>query len=215
MYIIVPLSLILLSAVGIFWIVWRKIPSLDKLAASDQGFNGANLDIRSGSWKDLFSDFFPEAHEGLEKLKLKEHLVLWLLELEKSLRKMRLFFLKIDRLSESLIKKIRLIHLSNKPYNEVQAKPEIIKRSSVQSASIKPREEISQFDLSRKEEQRLILEIAKNPKDPNLYDILGDTYMRMKNFEDAKESYEAAIELNPGNNELLKKRSQAVEKVVK
>ena len=67
----------------------------------------------------------------------------------------------------------------------------------------------------KREEQRMIIEIAKNPKDAKLYEVLGDLYIKMNNLLDAKESYEAAIELNPHSEELQKKRSQIVEKLVK
>ena len=67
----------------------------------------------------------------------------------------------------------------------------------------------------KKEEQRLIIEIAKNPKSSSLYETLGDLYVKMNNFTDAKESYEAAIELDPSKEELKKKHSQAVENVLK
>ncbi len=179
-----------------------------------QVFNGSNSGIGPGSWKELFSEFFPEFNDGLEKLQLKEHLILWLLEVEKFLRKMRLFFLKVDSFFESMIKKIRKVHLSSKMYSAAPIKSATSKEPALQPIVTKQKESSSQFDLFKKEEQRLIVEIAKNPKDPNLYEVLGDIYMNMQNFGDAKESYEAAVELNPGNAGLLKKRSQAVEKVV-
>ena len=43
--------------------------------------------------------------------------------------------------------------------------------------------------------------------------MLGDLYVKMKNFTDAKESYEVAIELDPGNEELKKKLSSVLEKL--
>ena len=63
----------------------------------------------------------------------------------------------------------------------------------------------------KNEEQRLIMEIAKNPKDARLYEALGDLYMEMSGFIDAKESYEAAIELNPQDESLKQKLSSALE----
>ena len=66
----------------------------------------------------------------------------------------------------------------------------------------------------KREEQKLIIEIAKNPKDSKLYEILGDLYVKMNNLSDAKESFEAAIELSPNSEILQKKLSQVIEKVV-
>jgi predicted Zn-dependent protease len=58
------------------------------------------------------------------------------------------------------------------------------------------------------------MEIAKSPKDFILYETLGDLYSKMNNLSDAKESFEAAIELNPNNEVLQKKYSQVVKKMV-
>lgn len=49
----------------------------------------------------------------------------------------------------------------------------------------------------RKEEQKLILAIAKAPKDPSLYKLLGDIYFQLGQMEDSKESYEYALRLDP------------------
>ncbi|OGN08532.1 MAG: hypothetical protein A3C61_01930 [Candidatus Yanofskybacteria bacterium RIFCSPHIGHO2_02_FULL_39_10] len=59
----------------------------------------------------------------------------------------------------------------------------------------------------------MIIEIAKNPKDAHLYEVLGDLYIEMENFVDAKESYEASIELSPQNGSLKIKLSEALEKL--
>ena len=58
-----------------------------------------------------------------------------------------------------------------------------------------------------------IIEIAQNPKDSRLYEKLGDLYVEMENWNDAKESYEAAIELNPTAEELKRKLSTALERL--
>ena len=65
----------------------------------------------------------------------------------------------------------------------------------------------------KKSEQRLIIEIAKNPKNPALYEELGDLYTTSRDYRDARESYEAAIELNSTDEELKKKLSSALEKL--
>ena len=58
------------------------------------------------------------------------------------------------------------------------------------------------------------VEIAKNPKDSRLYEVLGDLYVKMNNFSDAKESFEAAMELSPHDEGLQKKYSQVLKKMV-
>ena len=196
MFILVPLALILASVIGISVIIFRKMPYLNKLTPETH--------VRG----DILTDLFPEFSEGFKSLKLKEYGHLWLIELEKLLRRLRLVSLKIDRISESWIKKIRSGHGFKTTAPTVVEKTEATE-TSVAKTQIVPK--ITMEDMKR-EEQRLIIEIAKNPKDSTLYEVLGDLYEKMNNFSDAKESFEAAIELNPHNEKLQKKLSQVLEK---
>lgn len=192
MFILIPFLLILASAIGIFVIVWKKVPYLGKLTVADAQLGPS-----------IWADFFPELTNGVNGTRLKHYRGVWLLELEKFLRRLRLMSMKMDRMSDSLIKKIRNITERKHPSTG----------SGPAASSLAVPEEKAE-DLKR-EEQRLIIEIAKNPKNPALYEVLGDLYMKISNFVDAKESYEAAIELNPAKEELKKKHSQATESVVK
>lgn len=198
MFILVPLTLILTSVVGISVIIFRKMTYLNKLTPETH--------LRGN----FLSDLLPELSGGFESLKLKEYGDLWLIELEKFLRKLRVVSLKIDRISDSWIKKIRKDNVSS------VTTPSAIEKSDFLEApilKIQPAPKITLEDMKR-EEQRLIIEIAKNPKDFKLYETLGDIYLKMSNFADAKESLEASIELNPHNEELKKKLSQVVEKLI-
>ncbi len=200
-FIFIPLFLILASAVGIFLIIWRKMPYLKKLTVSD---------VQSG--QSIWLDLLPELANGINSTRLKRYREVWLLELEKFLRRLRVLSMRMDRMSDSLIKKIR--NITERKHLSVGASPVA---PASPSATLKTQEQIEQatIDELKKEEQRLIIEIAKNPKNSSLYEILGDLYLKMSNFADAKESYEAAIELNPAKEELKKKHSQAVEGVIK
>ena len=188
----------------------------DRLTSPSQGFSETDSSFKFVSWQQLFFELFPEIDEGFQKLKLKEHFAIWLVELEKFLRKMRLFFLKIDRLSEVLIKKIRIIHLNHRTEDQAPISDGLVAstRGMSQSAVMaRHKEEQVSAELFKKEEQRLILEIAKNPKDSMLYEALGDLYLKINNLEDAKESFEAAIELAPQNESLKQKLSLILEKL--
>lgn len=199
MFILLPILLILASAGGIFVIVWRKMPYLKKLTVTD---------VQSG--QSIWSDLFPELTNGVNSTRLKHYRGVWLLELEKVLRRFRVMSMKMDRMSDSLIKKIR--NVTERKHPSTDSGP-----AASPAAVLKTEEQTKQAtsDETKKEEQKLIIEIAKNPKNSALYEVLGDLYMKMSNFADAKESYEAAIELNPAKEELKKKHSQAVENVVK
>ena len=202
MYLLIPLVLILASAAGIFAVIWRKMPYLRKLSVTD-------VQSEPSIWIELF----PEFSNGINTTRLKHYRQVWLLELEKVLRRLRVLSLKMDRTSDSLIKKIREF---------TERKHESLKEDMNPVRSLARAESASPKDLGeatsngmKKEEQRLIIEIAKNPKSSSLYETLGDLYVKMNNFTDAKESYEAAIELDPSKEELKKKHSQAVENVLK
>ena len=132
------------------------------------------------------------------------------MELEKFLRRFRLLSLRMDRLSDSLISKVR------KGYQNGNERPTTFPTEDQVPAEAKvfePVPVVNELESFRKEEQRLIIEIAKNPKDAKLYDVLGGLYIKMGEYNDAKESFEAAIELDPANEDLKKKRSQALEKL--
>ena len=203
MFILIPLTLILASVVGTSVIIFRKMPYLNKLTPE------THLPVQTGAMGDILTDLFPELAEGFKSLKLKEYGNLWLVELEKLLRRLRVVSLKIDRISDSWIKKIRKSNVS-RIATQVTEKTEVVENRVIKVQTT-PQTTIE--DMKR-EEQRLIIEIAKNPKDSKLYEVLGDLYIKMNSFSDAKESLEAAIELNPHNEELQKKLSQIAEKMI-
>src|SRR3989344_3977525 len=205
MFILIPLILILGSVVGISIIIFRKMPYLNRLTPE------MHVSTQTGVWSDILTDLFPEFSEGFKGLKFREYGNLWLVELEKFIRRLRVFSLKMDRISDSWIKRIR--RSINGFMKTVSDVVENVESSGVLVPMIQPVPAIILEDM-KKEEQRLIIEIAKNPKDFKLYEILGDVYLKTNNLSDAKESYEAAIELNPHNEELQKKLSQLIEKML-
>ena len=174
-FILIPFVLILLSAAGIFAIIWRKLPYLRKLSMTD---------VHSGPG--IFVDLFPEFARHINSTRLKHYRMVWFVELEKVLRRLRVLSLKMDRTSDSLIKKIRTF---------TERKHSLVIEPVLEDKT----------EAMKKEEQRLIIVIAKNPKSSSLYEMLGDLYVKMNNFIDAKESYEAAIELDPNKEELKTK----------
>src|SRR3989344_2242742 len=170
----------------------------------------AHVSTQSNIGKDILGELFPELLEGFKNLKLREYGNLWFVELEKLLRRLRVISLKMDRISESWIKKIRKGNVSRITTQIVTEKTEVVENPVIKVQTT-PQTTIE--DMKR-EEQKLIIEIAKNPKDSKLYEILGDLYVKMNNLSDAKESFEAAMELNPGSEIIQKKISQVMEKVV-
>ena len=204
MFILIPLILILGSVVGISIIIFRKMPYLNRLTPE------IHVSTQTGVWSDILTDLFPEFSEGFKGLKFREYGNLWLVELEKFIRRLRVFSLKMDRISDSWIKRIR--RSSNGFMKTVSDVVENVESSGVLVPMIQPVPAIILEDM-KKEEQRLIIEIAKKPKDSVLYEKLGDLYVKMKDLSDAKESYEAAIELGPSDEKLQKKLSKVTEKL--
>lgn len=207
-FILIPLFLFLSSGGGVLFIVWRKMPHLEKLAETE-GQSGTTI-----NWSNMAHDLCPEIWDWVSGVRIeeraKEYKKLWFVEMEKFLRRLRVVSLKMDRLSGLLIKKIRsktysngdLTYVSNDENKNGQAK------SNLET-------EKSEKEEFKKTEQKLILEIAKNPKSTVLYEELGDLYFKGREYKDAKESYEAAIELNPQNESLKQKLSSTLEKLNK
>ncbi len=188
---------------GVLVIVFRKMPYLNKLTPE------THPPAQAGVMGDILTDLFPELLKGFKSLKLKEYGHLWLIELEKFLRRLRVVSLKMDRISDSWIKRIR----GNISRATTPAATEKAEELGTPVFKVQPAPQTTLEEMKR-EEQRLIIEIAKNPKDAKLYEVLGDLYIKMNNLLDAKESFEAAIELNPHNEGLRKKHSQVLEKLV-
>ena len=203
MFIIIPLTLLLASVIGISVIVFRKMPYLNKLTPE------THLSAQAGAGEQILTDLFPELLEGVKSLKLKEYGNLGLTEVEKLLRRLRVMSLKMDRISDSWIKKIRR-------GNSFGTKTPVVTEKIEDATGPVPKAQsvpvVTMEDMKR-EEQGLIIEIAKNPKDSKLYETLGDLYVKMNNLSDAKESFEAAVELNPSSEILQKKLSQVAEKL--
>ena len=189
---------------GISVIIFRKMPYLNKLNPE------THPPVQMGVLGDFLTDLFPEFSEGTKSLKLKKYGHLWLIEVEKLLRRLRVASLKMDRMSESWIKRIRRRGHGFRTATSAVGEKVGIMETHVFKSQLAPK--ITLEDMKR-EEQGLIIEIAKNPKNAKLYETLGDLYVKMNNFSDAKESFEAAIELNPNSETLQKKLSQVAEKL--
>lgn len=169
---------------GILLIVWRKFPYLKKLP----------IDAEQKMVGSFFSDFFPELQQSFKKLDWVSYQGYLLREFEKFLRRLKVVSLKLEGWANSLIKKIK----SNTP--EVKNTKEAISQAvKVVTGPVKvfPVEPPVNY---KKEEQSLIIEIAKDPKNAELYRRLGDIYIAMKNFVDAQESLKTALKLDPDDD---------------
>lgn len=215
MFLLIPILFFAFSTIGVAIIVFRKKNYLNKLSVLNTAGNNGNV-VTSFSWKAYGTDFFPEIKALIDRIEFSKYRANWLIEVEKFLRKARVLSLRMDRISDVLIKKIRRIHLNDKlnghtsgEFEAVKTSEDIIENLTIDRAS----STTMSATFLKNEEERLIIEIAKNPKDAVLYESLGDLYLEMDGWTDAKESYEAAIELNPQNESLKQKLSSALAKL--
>lgn len=190
MFLFIPLVIASISLSTICFIAWRKFPYLKKISEPSAPAAGEY------SFANFFSDLFPEVVYRCKKLDFEAYKNSLLKELEKLLRRLRVISLKIDRLTNSLLWKIKTESNKNGAEKAVEFK--------IETKTISPKKENLAENLKR-EEQQLIIEIAKNPKNPELYKKLAEVYIALKNFPDAEESLEAALELDPEDQKVKEK----------
>ncbi len=201
MFFLIPLGIFVVSIAAICWIVSRKFVYLKKLSP----------DVLSGSIEskeNFWADFFPGLAAYLRGGKIREHRLSFLAEFEKSLRKLRLLSLKLDTVTNRLIHRVRKSTVHHEGIlNGVAAAQAEQELAILNSANAKtdPKEE----------EQRLIIEIAKNPKDVVLYKKLGSIYMKTGEWRDAVDSFKKAIELDPEDGSVKIKLERASKKLEK
>ena len=216
MFLLIPFLFLVLSTVGIAVIIFRKKSYLNKLSILNTTGNGENA-TSAFSWKTYGTDFLPELKVLIDRIEFSRYRSHWLIEIEKFLRKARVLSLRMDRVSDVLIKKIRRIHLNDKLNGHASRETGMAETDGGVIENPKTDTEVGPTTMSttflKNEEERLIIEIAKNPKDGKLYEQLGDLYVEMNNFIDGKESYEAAIELSPQDESLNQKLSSALGKI--
>lgn len=195
MFLLIPFAIFLISVGLILGIVARKFVYLKKLtpeviSGSDEG----------GFW----SEFFPELSAKIKEIKFREYQVGFLAEFEKFLRKLRLISLKIDTFTDRLIHHVRKTTVANE---EILNTELLAKENEVTP-------EAGKKDL-KEEEQKLIIQIAKTPKDAKLYKELGNIYMKTGDNQDAMEAFKKAFELDPEDIESKVKLDKVLARLYK
>ncbi len=198
MFIITPLILIGASLLGIAAIVRRKLPYVRKLSPEAHQVGDH-----------LFQDYFPELVQWISHIPWQEYRKTVLREVEKLLRRLRLVLLKVDHVSDRLIKKVRRTHLAT----HLEQLPSVPEKAEEEPATVYPVKpaEPTQEEM-RAQEQQLIIDISQDPKNADLYEKLGDLYVKMDSTQDAKEAYEAALGFSPDNQAIARKYSALLKK---
>jgi len=183
MFIIIPLVFFLISAGYLAFTLTRKFEYLKKISPEA-------IHDRPASWQTFWAEMFPGVVSLGERIEWQENKVHFLAESEKLLRRMRLFFLRIDGSIHTLLNRLRR---KTKREEEVLQKQEDAEEMQATSALLP-----ATLD-PKQEEQLLIMEIAKDPKDPLLYRKLGDIYIKMGDDENARNSFATVLDLDPEN----------------
>ena len=180
MYILLPLGIFIIALAGIAYIIGRKFVYLKKL--SPEAINNP-----PATAKTFWSELFLEVVTFFGEINWREYRVKLTAEFEKLLRRLRLVFLKIDSGTHNLANRLRR---SKKRHEEI-LQEEMVEEAIVHVAP--------SFVDPKEEEQHLIMEIAKNPKDPLLYMRLGDIYLKTGEQENARLSFKTVLDLDPEN----------------
>lgn len=190
MFLLIPLSIFILSSIIVLYISLRKFAYLKKLNTNS---DSSTVEMGEVSFSQFMCQMFPEVFDYFRKVDVAAHKSSFLLEFEKFLRKIRLAFLKVDNVSNNLIHKIRATHIQEAQKSQEKIEAQKLEDMFVNEVSVMTE---GQEDFKKKEHE-LIIEIAKNPKNPILYKSLGDLYIKTEQWEYAKESFLSAIKLDP------------------
>lgn len=201
MFFLIPFGIFLVSLFLIAWLTARKFVYLKKLAPGI-------IDNSDVAQESFLAEFFPEAAQHLKMAKFQEYGAAILAEFEKFLRRLRLISLRIDTFMSQLVHRVRK---SNARREETLVRETAAETEKETSKPIRISD--AKKDL-KEEEQRLIIEIAKNPKDAELYKKLGRVYLKTGESGDAFESFKKALELNPEDREAKAKLEKLAPKVV-
>ena len=206
MFLIIPLSIFLLSVGALTWLMARKFAYLKKLSPATLA---ETLSGEEGFWQELF----PEFATWWRAINPRAYGVGLLNESEKALRKFRLLSLKVDAVTNRLIHRVRK---SSQKHGEILVR-ETAKQAEEERAAAE--DDLDYSDLGntpeelKQKEQLLIIEIAKHPKDAFLYKELGVAYMRLEEWSDARQSFETALELDPGDEAIKRKLGRVLAKL--
>jgi len=202
LFLLIPLGIFVGSVVTTAILISRKFVYLKKLSPDI-------IDNAVPGQENFWQEMFPGLADKIKIEKLREYRINFLAEFEKLLRRFRLVSLKIDSATNNLINKIR--QSVTRHENSISISSEVIN----QEAIVKSATPVVQEKDWKEEEHRIIIEIAKNPKDHRLYKRLGNIYMRTGELVDAAESFKKVLELVPDDETTRVKLGRVLKKIEK
>ncbi len=186
---LLPLGIFVLALLVAGVIVVQKFPYLKRLSPDV-------IDASTESQSSMAHDLLPFVSTYWERLDFPRKKVALMSELEKILRKFRLLFLRIEH---SMVRVIDALRRRNLRHVEAIAEDQDKEEKDEVPVVHDP------ILALRQREQLLIMSIAKDPKNPRLYDELGDVFLELNEIGDARQSYQTTLQLEP-ENEIVRKK---------
>lgn len=202
MYFLVPFGIFTLSVIIMAWVIGRKFVYLKKLTPEV-------VESVVPEQESFLVEFFPGLAPYFSKTNLRQYRLNILAEFEKALRKMRLLSLKLDSATNHLINSVR----KSVVHHESVISSEAIAQAEQGTRVFNGYNGNGQAKDWKEEEHKLILEIAKSPKNAGLYKKLGNIYMKTEEWYDAAESFKRATELDPEDETIRNKLERATKKL--
>ena len=230
MYYFIPHSVILLSVLGMAFIVYKKIGAILQFPQKPEQIIPEEKLVRQ-SWEKI-----KELTLALKRKSWGPALLSWF---EKRLRQLRIVFLKIDNLIQKVLErakdksqtwsvrsrawseKKRLDKLDRIKVLEKRDKIEFMEMIEEGEAEKKEDGPAAKKIDRETEEKKAFLEsekeyinrVAENPRDKNAYLELGRLYLEQNNLEDAQSSFLQVLKLEAKNEEAQSLLAQVEEKL--
>lgn len=190
----IPQIILFLSLLGILLIIGRKIPTLMKFPRQPE-----MVLVQQSFLKRLFH------------FRISMAFIVLINWLEKLLRKSRIVFLKIDNFISQWIQKAR--EKSQVLTIRYQA---WLAQHKIWRLRVKNKEEDGMMaDTLKAQEQAYIKLLAQDPKNAEIYRRLGNIYLVQKNYQDARQTFEQVLILNPQDKKTKAKLEQILRQVQK
>ena len=199
MFISIPLFIIVAAFLVLAFIVWRKWPFLKKLEPDAHTVGDS-----------FVHDLAPEAVQRARAVHWRAFWNQMLQIIDEALHGIRAAFHAIGQASDRLRTSIQSVKHSIPEPQPVTSRPEPEQNKVAVPAPI---DEAERKRLLKEEEQRLILDIAQDPKNVNLYVALGKVYTKLDNFADAAESFKTASKLDPDDDAIKERLKRAQERL--
>lgn len=205
MFDLLPQIIIIISIAGIIVIIARKIPQ------ASTSKEKKNVDINSADNRIKIPNSLNKIWLKVKGFRYSDHFHKILSFMEKILRKLKVFFLKIENKITNWAERLR-VH-SQKVKTRREGMDVKIESGEEDSQDLKLN---SHIKTSGETEEEYIAAITKNPRDLDAYRKLGNVYVNKNNINDAREVFRQILRINPSDKDAeMKLRSLRIRQIKK